>query len=193
MTTPSWRHAGAATLALLAGSASAHTGHGTLDLLAGLEHPFGLDHLLAMVAVGLWSARALPVGQRGLGPLVFLAAMSLGAVAAMAGMAVPGMEAALAASVLLMGAMLAFARRLPAAPGLGLVATAAVLHGLAHGSELPAGAGFAPYAVGFLLTTAALHLAGLALGLRFAQARDGAWRLAGSLLAGAGLVMLFPA
>ena len=192
MTTPSWRHAGAAMLALLAGSASAHTGHDTLGFLAGLAHPFGIDHLLAMVAVGLWSARALPAARCWLGPLVFLAAMALGAVTA-AGAMVPGVDTAVAASVLLMGVMLAFARRLPVGPGVGLIAAAAVLHGLAHGSELPAGAGLAPYATGFLLTTAGLHLGGLALGLRFAAARDGAWRLAGSLLAGAGLVMLFPA
>ncbi|HET7866735.1 MAG TPA: HupE/UreJ family protein, partial [Burkholderiaceae bacterium] len=152
-----------------------------------------VDHLLAMVAVGLWSARALPVGRRGLGPLAFLVAMTLGAVAAAGGAVLPGVEAAIAASVLLMGTMLALARRLPVGPGLGLVAVAAVLHGLAHGSELPAGAGFAPYAAGFLLATAGLHVAGLALGLRFAETREGAWRVAGSLLAGAGLVLLFPA
>lgn len=194
MSTLTRRLAVAASLLALAGSAAAHTGHGTHGFLAGLEHPFGLDHLLAMVAVGVWSAAALQGARRWLGPLAFLAAMTLGAWfgvgAGAAGFALPFIEVGIAASVLLLGVMLVFARQLPSALGLALIAASASLHGLAHGSEIPAGAGFASYAAGFVLTTALLHVGGLGLGLQFDRVRVGVWRVAGSLLAGAGLVML---
>jgi len=184
------RLAAAVALSALAGTAAAHTGHDTHGFLAGIEHPFGFDHLLAMVAVGLWSAAALQGARRWLGPLVFLALMSVGAAAGAAGFALPFVDAAIAASVLLLGAMLVFARQLPPALGLLMIAASASLHGLSHGSEIPAGAGFAAYAAGFLLTTALLHLSGLGLGMCFERARPVLWRVAGSLLAGAGLVML---
>jgi urease accessory protein len=190
MTTTTRRLALAAALLALAGTASAHTGHGTHGFLSGIEHPFGLDHLLAMVAVGVWSAAALQGARRWLGPLAFLGAMSVGALAGAAGFAMPLVETGIAASVLLMGVMLAFVRQLPPALGLALIAVSASLHGLAHGSELPAGAGFASYAAGFLLTTAALHLGGLALGLQFDRARLAVWRVAGALLGAAGLMLL---
>jgi urease accessory protein len=180
----------AAALLALAGTASAHTGHGTHGFSAGLEHPFGLDHLLAMVAVGLWSAAAFQGPRRGLGPLAFLAAMSVGAALGAAGFGLPFVEAGIAASVLLMGVLLVWARRVPPALGLGLIAMSAALHGLAHGGEMPAGAGFASYAAGFLLTTALLHVGGLALGAWFGRARDGLWRVAGVSLAGFGLALL---
>jgi urease accessory protein len=86
--------------------------------------------------------------------------------------------------------MLVFARRLSPALGLGLIAATGALHGIAHGGEIPAGTGFASYAAGFLLTTALLHGVGLAAGVRLAQVREGLWRLAGSSLAGVGLLML---
>ena len=86
--------------------------------------------------------------------------------------------------------MLVFAKRLPPALGFALIAVTGALHGVAHGGEIPAGTGFASYAAGFLLTTALLHATGLAAGVRLAQARAGLWRLAGSSLAGAGILML---
>jgi urease accessory protein len=184
------RFAVAATLLALAGSAAAHTGHGTHGFFAGLEHPFGFDHLLAMVTVGAWSAAALQGVRRGLGPLVFLAAMTLGALAAAAGFVLPLVESGIAASIVLMGAMLVFTRRLPPPLGLALIAVSASLHGFAHGSEIPAGAGFATYAAGFLLTTALLHLGGLALGVQAGRTRLWVWRIAGALLGSAGLVLL---
>ena len=184
------------SLAVLLGTAtaaSAHTGHGTHSLFAGLAHPFGLDHLLAMLAVGLWSARVLPAAQRWQGPLCFLSAMSLGALLGAAGVSLPGTELAIAASVVVMGAMLLAGERLPQRSGLGLIAAAAALHGLAHGAELPAGGVFAAYAAGFLLMTAVLHAAGLGLGSVLRSARALVWRSTGAALGAAGLLLMLRA
>jgi urease accessory protein len=160
------RGAAAATLALAATCAQAHPGHGASTLLQGLAHPLALDHLLAAVAVGLWSARALPAGRAWQGPVVFLCCLVAGALAAQAGFGFGWVEQGIALSVALFGAMLVLAARgaSPAAGrGLWLVAGAAVLHGLAHGAEVAAPA-FASYALGFLATTAALHVAGVSAG-----------------------------
>lgn len=184
------RGAAALGLALAAGSASAHTGHGTGSLFQGLAHPLGLDHLLAMVAVGVWSAAAFDGARRWLAPLTFLAAMSLAAALAMAGLGLPFVEHGIALSVAVFGAMLAFAKRLPAAPGLALVALAASLHGLAHGAELPMGASATDYALGFLATTAALHAAGAGVGVALRDRSERYWRTAGALLGAAGLALL---
>ena len=187
---------GLAALALagFAGTAAAHTGHGTESLFAGLAHPFGADHLLAMLAVGLWSVFALPAGRAWMGPAAFMVALVLGAAAGAAGLAGPLLEVAIAGSVVALGAMLVAARRMPPALGLGLVALAATLHGLAHGAEAPAMGGFAAYAAGFLITTAGLHFGGLFTGLalrRVFTAR--AAQVAGGLglaCGGAGLCLL---
>lgn len=185
------RHlAAAASLLALASNAAAHTGHGSHGVIAGLQHPFGLDHVLAMVAVGVWSAAALQGQRRWLGPLAFLTTMTLGAAAGAAGFTLPFVEAGIAASVLMLGVMLVFARQLPPSLGLALIAASASLHGFAHGSEIPATAGFASYAAGFVLTTALLHAGGLGLGLQVDRVQLRVWRAAGSLLAGAGLAML---
>jgi len=182
-----------ATLALSALSAHAHTGHGTTSLMEGLVHPFGPDHLLAMVAVGLWSVVALPAGRAWQGPAAFLLALMGGAVLGLAGVAPPYLEHTISLSVVMFGAMLLLAtRRLPAALGLGLIALASSLHGLAHGAETP-DTGFAGYALGFLLTTAALHLGGVGLGLairRWLSARQGlALGGLGMALGGTGLYL----
>jgi len=150
------RVATVAFLALLASAAQAHTGHGTSGLAVGLVHPFGLDHLLAMVAVGLWSVSALPASKAWWGPATFMLSLTVSAAFGAAGVDLPNLEQLIALSVVLFGAMLFFSRAImPTAFGLGAVALMATLHGLAHGSEAPE-AGFAAYAVGFLLTTAAL-------------------------------------
>jgi urease accessory protein len=149
----------------LAGAAEAHTGHGTHSLMEGLVHPFGLDHLLAMVAVGVWSVSALPQGKAWWGPATFLLALVLSAALGTMGVTLPYLEHGVSLSVVLFGLMLIVASRpLPPAIGLTLIAAASSLHGLAHGSETPE-SGFAGYAVGFLLTTAVLHLGGVGLGL----------------------------
>ena len=184
----------ATLLATLAGAAQAHTGHGTSSLFEGLVHPFGPDHLLAMVAVGVWSVSALPAHKAWQGPATFLLALIVSATLGMLGFTVPYLEHGVSLSVVLFGGMLLLARRstLPPSLGLGLIAAAASLHGLAHGSETPE-SGFAGYAVGFLLTTALLHAGGVGLGLgirRWLAERSG-WALGGlgALLSAAGLYL----
>jgi urease accessory protein len=145
--------------------ANAHTGHGTESFMEGLAHPFGLDHLLAMLAVGVWSVSALPAQKAWQGPATFLLALVASAVLGASGVTLPYLEHAIALSVVLFGAMLIVAAKpVPTSVGLGLIAAAASLHGLAHGAETPE-TGFAGYAAGFLLTTAVLHLGGVGLGL----------------------------
>ena len=170
------RLAAAALLMGLAGAAQAHTGHGTHSLMEGLAHPFGLDHLLAMLAVGVWSVSALPQGKAWWGPATFLLALVASAALGAAGVSVPYLEQTIALSVVLFGAMLVLANRtMPVALGVGLIATASSMHGLAHGVETPA-TGFAGYAAGFMLTTAVLHIGGVGVGLviqRWLGARKG--------------------
>jgi len=150
---------------VLSTGASAHTGHGTHSLMEGLAHPFGADHLLAMLAVGIWSVSALPARQAWQGPATFLLALVVSAALGASGLTVPYLEHAIALSVTLFGAMLVLASTpMPKSLGLTLIAVAASLHGLAHGAETPE-YGFATYAVGFLLTTAVLHLGGVGIGL----------------------------
>jgi urease accessory protein len=185
-----------ALLSLLAtaGAAQAHTGHGTTGLFAGLAHPLGADHLLAMLAVGLWSVTALPSGKVWQGPLTFMLALVASAALGVAGVTIPYLELLIAASVAGFGALLVLSRlHLPTSLGLGLIALAASLHGLAHGAETP-DSGFASYAVGFLLTTAVLHASGVVAGLGIQRylARQSSWVLAGvgGLLGGAGLYLV---
>ncbi len=186
------RMATAALLTVATGAAQAHTGHGTHGLVEGLIHPFGADHLLAMVAVGLWSASALPLRRSWWGPVTFMGALLAGAMLGASGLSLPYLEHAIALSVVLFGVMLAGAQRgLPVSAGLCLVAAASVLHGLAHGAESPQ-TGFSGYAAGFLLTTAILHLGGISMGLamsRWMSQRRGA--VLGSLGAALGVSGLY--
>lgn len=151
---------------LIVGStpAFAHTGVGeTGAFVAGLTHPFGgLDHALAMIAVGLWAGLA---GGRALliWPIAFVGGMLAGGALAMAGLSLPFVEPGIAGSVIVLGFLVALAVRAPLAIGAAVVALFAVVHGYAHGSEAPAtGSGLA-YAAGFALATAALHAIGIAL------------------------------
>ena len=187
------RLAAAALLMGLAGAAQAHTGHGTHSLMEGLAHPFGLDHLLAMLAVGVWSVSALPQSKAWWGPATFLLALVASAALGAAGVTVPYLEQAIALSVVLFGAVLVLANRaMPVALGLGLVAAASALHGLAHGAETPA-TGFAGYAAGFMLTTAVLHIVGVGVGLAIqrwlGQRRGAVLGGLGAALAAAGVVL----
>lgn len=171
------RTAAALLLAGLAGAAQAHTGHGTSSFMEGLLHPFGADHLLAMVAVGVWSVTALPKDKAWQGPAAFLLALVVSAALGTMGVTVPYLEHGVSLSVVLFGLMLIVATRpMPSAIGLGLIAAASSLHGLAHGSETPE-TGFAGYAAGFLITTAVLHIGGVGIGLaikRWLGQRSGA-------------------
>ena len=133
--------------------------------MEGLAHPFGLDHLLAMVAVGVWSVNALPENKVWQGPATFMLALVISAVLGASGVTLPFLEHAIALSVVLFGAMLIVAAKpMPKAVGLGLIAAAASLHGLAHGAETPE-TGFMGYAAGFLLTTGVLHVSGVVVGV----------------------------
>ncbi|MBI3345703.1 MAG: HupE/UreJ family protein [Burkholderiales bacterium] len=190
------RRGSLASLALLAaGAAQAHPGHDSLSLVNGLAHPFaGFDHLLAMVAVGLWSAAALPVGRRVAGPAAFLVMLLLGAALPQFGLRLPGLEAGVALSVMALAGLMLAARspalRLPVPAGLALVGMAALLHGMAHGAELGAGQSFAGYAVGFMAASALLHGAGLAVGNRLQAGRAWAWRATAGLVGFSGLALL---
>lgn len=155
-------------------SASAHTGFDRVDgLISGCAHPLtGWDHLLAMVAVGLWAAQ-LGGQARWLLPVAFVGVMALSACAAQAGWQLPQLESGIAASILALGLLIATASRVPTAAGVGLVALFATFHGLAHGAEMPPDANGAVYGLGFIATTALLHCAGLlsSEGLKKALAR----------------------
>ena len=187
--------AGIAACALAASAlpALAHVGmpgHEHGGLAAGLTHPLGgLDHLLAMLSVGVWSAVAAKGDARRmwLAPAAFVAAMLAGAVAGHAGMALPLVETGIALSVLLLGVMIATRIELPSLIGAGIVALFAVYHGHAHGAE--ATGPIAAYMAGFALTTAALHLSGIGIGLLLARARI-ATSLAGGLVAATGIWLL---
>ena len=154
-----------ATLTLLPALALAHTGHadhGPGGLLQGLLHPItGPDHLAAMLAVGVWSA--LAVRPAWLAPAAFVALLAVGAVAGFVGVAVPGVEPMVAASLLVLGLLLAQRRQLPLALTTVLVGGFAFFHGAAHGSEL-GGAGQWLALAGMLVSTALLHGTGMALG-----------------------------
>lgn len=181
-----------AALCLLAlvDPAAAHPGHGG-GLADGFAHPFsGLDHVLAMVAVGLWAAQ---LGGRAtwLVPASFVGMMTVGGALGMAGIALPAVELGILASVLALGGMVALSVRLPVGLGMALVGVFALCHGHAHGSEMPLTAGAGAYALGFVAATAALHGLGLALGLTLRRGPVMRWSGAG--IAAAGLVLLLGA
>jgi urease accessory protein len=147
-------------------AASAHSGadagahHG---LVAGFLHPLtGLDHLAAMLAVGVWSALAARSARDALAaPLAFAAMLLAGALLALAGVQLPAVEPVIAASLLVIGLLAATRLRLPAALGVALVGGFALFHGIAHGNEL---IGSSSALLGMVLATALLHGVGLAVG-----------------------------
>ncbi|SFH90307.1 HupE/UreJ family protein [Albimonas pacifica] len=184
---------GAAALAVSPAAAhvGAHGVHGASEsLAAGVLHPlFGLDHVLAMVAVGLWAAQ---VGGRALWmvPAAFVAAMTAGFGLSVAGLTLPSAEPMIVASVVALGLLVAAAVRLDVRVGAGLAALFALFHGAAHGAEL-GDAGAAAFGLGFVAATAALHGAGVALGLGLARLGPVASRALGGATAAAGLALAF--
>lgn len=172
---------------LLPSAALSHPdGHFGQPLLDGLAHPFsGADHLLAMVAVGLWAAVS---GGRSLWamPLAFLLALLAGGALGASGIALPGVEPMILASILLLGVAAALAFRPPLALGLVGIAAFGLAHGFAHGVEGPA-ARLDLYALGFVATSASLHGLGLGLGMaldgRIVRLLGGATAVAGLALA----------
>lgn len=147
-------------------TASAHSETGaTGGFVSGLLHPiFGLDHVVAMVAVGLWGAF---LGKKAMWtlPVIFPMVMALGGALGVTGMPLPAVEAAIALSGVILGAMVAFAVRPPLWIAGLLVGIFAIFHGHAHGTELPEAASPLTYAIGFVIATGLLHLCGIAFGL----------------------------
>lgn len=182
------------TAGILPSLAQAHPGipghtHGFAN---GVMHPFtGLDHLLAMTAVGIWAA------QRGgralwLAPLSFVSVMAVGGILGMSGFGqIPLIEQAIAASVLVFGIFIATAVQLPLKAAIGVIGMFALFHGYAHGAEMPATASGWLYGLGFVLATASLHLFGIGLGL---AAQQTGWkrliRCAGCLIAAGGAYLI---
>ncbi|MBC9249325.1 protein hupE [Pseudomonas alcaligenes] len=170
--------------------AFAHPGHDSYGLLAGVAHPLtGLDHLLAMLAVGLWAAQQQGAARWAL-PATFVASMLLGGVLGFAGLQIPFMETGIAASVLALGLLVTVAARLPLSLALGMTTLFALSHGLAHGLELPELASPWSYAAGFVAATAILHASGYALVRSLPRAAAPLVRLAGAASAGAGVWLL---
>jgi urease accessory protein len=171
--------------------ASAHTGGIAGGFLGGLAHPvFGLDHVIAMVAVGLWGA-FLGAPAIYLLPIAFPLVMAGGGVLGIAGVPLPGTEIGIALSAIVLGLMVMLAARPPLWAALIVVGAFAIFHGHAHGAELPAGADAVAYSAGFVIATGLLHLAGIGFG-SFSRwpAGAAAVRTAGALIAGAGAFFL---
>jgi urease accessory protein len=188
-----------AALAMVPTIALAHPGsldhiHGLTD---GIMHPLtGLDHVLAMVAVGLLAAQ---LGGRALWitPLSFMAMLVVGALLAMAHIAVPLVEIGIAFSIISLGLVLLFGVGLPTVGAMALVGFFAIFHGYAHGLEVSNTASALSYGVGFVLATGLLHLAGITLGLFARRAavslRPGLFRAAGATFTFAGIALLIGA
>jgi len=182
----------ALALLLTPALAFAHPGHGDNGLLTGISHPLsGLDHLLAMLAVGLWAAQQHGVARWAL-PCTFVGTMLIGGLLGFAGMNLPALESGIAASVFALGLAVALAVRPPLVLAVAATALFALFHGVAHGLELPAMSSPWAYAAGFVAASAALHAVGYAV-VRFlphtasplvriagaASAATGVWLMAG--------------
>ncbi len=183
----------AATLGVVASlfvpfAAAHHLGAHGAGFASGVAHPLaGLDHMLAMIAVGLW---AVQLGGRAYWsvPLAFVGMMVLGAVVAAAGLTLPAVESGIAASVLILGLLIAFSARMAIPLGMVLVGVFALFHGHAHGTELPQAASAVSYGLGMLLATLSLHATGLGAGILFQRATV-LWRIGGAMIAAAGAMM----
>ena len=162
-------------------------------LSEGLMHPFGgLDHVLAMLAIGLWAAQS---GGRSLWsiPLAFVAMMTMGALAGMAGISIPFANVGVATSVIVLGALVALSAKWPAPVGALLAGFFAIFHGHSHGAEMSQAASVVSYGIGFVLATSLLHGAGIvaSLGLssyEYFSAR--LLRISGGAIAVYGLMIL---
>ncbi|HEY9278809.1 MAG TPA: HupE/UreJ family protein [Eoetvoesiella sp.] len=181
-------------LSLVSTAALAHPGHEVADnlFLSGLAHPLtGVDHLLAMLAVGLWSALTHDNVRAAVWtPISFLCLLLIGALMGMAGIALPAIEPIIMASLLVLGLLVASRVSLPNWAGAALVGFFALFHGMAHGSELPLGGSAAAFIAGFMLSTFALHLIGLTAGFTLKQRNVWLTRLAGAGIAAYGVALL---
>jgi urease accessory protein len=184
----------ALAVASLPAVAFAHPGVGAAhDLTHGFMHPVGgLDHVLAMVAVGMFAAI---LGGRALWlvPTSFVAMMAVGGLLGMQGVGIPFVEMGIAASIIVLGLAVALRWNPPTAVAMGVVGLFAVFHGHAHGAEMPADASGLQYALGFMAATALLHVAGIGLGVavsRFGAKSATAMRLGGSAVALIGAALM---
>ena len=187
-------HRGALLLLLLLPmTASAHTESGSVGgFLSGFHHPLtGLDHIVAMVAVGLWGAY-LGAPAMWLLPVIFPVVMAFGGALGVLGVPLPGVEIGIALSGILLGLAVALAARPPLWVAGIIVGFFAIFHGHAHGAEMPNAANAMTYAVGFVIATGLLHLSGIAFGLlvRWPWGRI-VVRTGGAAIAGIGFAFLF--
>jgi urease accessory protein len=165
-----------------------------IGFVSGFEHPIsGLDHIIAMVAVGLWGAQ-LPMPALWLLPVTFPLVMAFGGFLGLIGVALPGSEIAIALSGVCLGAAVLTEFRPPLWVAAVLVGTFGLFHGYAHGAELPPGQNAILYSIGFVLATGLLHITGIAIGLvhRWPWGRI-ALRGAGAVVLGGGLFFLWDA
>jgi urease accessory protein len=185
----------ALTAAFWATAASAHQAGGeAIGFAGGLKHPIsGLDHVLAMVAVGLWGAQ---LGQPAIWllPVTFPMVMAFGGMLALLGVPLPGAEIGIALSAIALGAAVMTEARPHVPVAAALVGFFAIFHGHAHGTELPAGANGLLYSVGFVIATGCLHAVGITIGLvhRWRAGRI-ALRVAGAVVTAGGVVFLWQA
>ena len=185
----------AVALVVASTAAYAHTGVGdTNGLIHGFTHPIsGIDHILAMVAVGLFAAH---LGGRALWlvPLSFVSMMVLGGALAMAGINLPLVEIGIGLSVVVLGIAVAFGFHIPAAAAMVLVGFFAIFHGHAHGAEMPDFTSGLEYGIGFVLATASLHALGIGMGLLIGRLSNTygtrILRVTGSAMAVAGIAIL---
>lgn len=162
--------------------------------MAGLRHPVsGIDHILAMIAVGLWGAQLGPPAVWLL-PVTFPLVMAVGGTLGLVGVKIPGIEIGIALSAIGLGAAVLFEARPKLAIAAVLVGFFAIFHGHAHGTELPANANAVLYSIGFVIATGLLHAAGIAIGfIHRWPAGKTALRVSGAVIAMAGLTFLWQA
>jgi urease accessory protein len=166
----------------------------TAGLISGLQHPVsGLDHVLAMVAVGIWGAQLGPPAIWLL-PVTFPMVMAVGGMLGLMGLFLPGIEVGIAVSAIILGVMVGCEARPPLWLAAVLIGCFAIFHGHAHGAELPAGADALLFSIGFVVATGLLHAAGIGIGLvhRWPTGKV-ALRLAGVAIAVAGIGFLWQA
>ena len=183
------------SLFLLAQAAEAHVNKGeAIGFFSGLKHPIsGLDHVIAMIAVGLWGAQ-LGAPAIWMLPVAFPLVMAMGGMLGLLGLPLPGVEIGIAASAILLGAAVLMELRPPLALAAALVGFFAVFHGYAHGSELPAGESGLLYSIGFVVATGCLHGVGITIGVvhRWGWGQR-AIRVTGAAIALAGVFFLWRA
>jgi urease accessory protein len=177
----------------LAPSALAHTGQ-TGGFLTGLSHPVsGLDHIAAMIAVGLWGSQ-LRKPEIWVLPVMFPMVMAFGAFLALIGLGLPGVEIGIALSAVVLGAMVMMEAKPPIAVSVFLVSVFALFHGQAHGTELPANQNSLVYSVGFVVSTGLLHAAGITIGtIHHWKSGPVVVRVLGGVILAGGLYFLYGA